>query len=88
MLAYDLHQPVEDGRPAPGTRGGEFRRHRLTIGWVATLKSRFQLPDRFVIAETLLRQRVVLSADGEAALRCSKTAAKNIVEGVEVAPPL
>jgi hypothetical protein len=82
MLAYDFHEPVEDRRPAPGARGGEFRRHRLTIRWVTTLKSRLELPDRFVIAETLLRQGMILPADGEAALRCSKTAAKNIVEGV------
>ena len=82
MLAYDLHQPVEDRRPAPGARGGEFRRHRLSIRWVTTLKSCLQQPDRFVIAETLLRQRVILPADGEAALRCSKHAAKNIVQGV------
>ena len=59
MLADDLHQPIEDRRPAPGARGGEFLRQRLSIRWVTMVNSRLQLPDRFAISEALLRQRMI-----------------------------
>ena len=64
MLADDLHQPIEDRRPAPGARGGEFLRQRLSIRWVTMVNSRLQLRRHcFAISEALLRQRVLTSCE-------------------------
>ena len=88
VLANDLKEPVKNCSPFSFPGIVEILLDTFAVAWVTLLQSQFELPYGLGITQPLARQRSVLPTEDKSSLGRSEPTPENIVECVQVMPPV
>ena len=88
MISDDLYEPVKDCGSRVGLRRREVGSDRVAVRWMTAQQPHLQLTDGLTIAQTIARNCMVFPYKLEPPFGGPESAAKNVVERVEVVSPL